>query len=284
MNIQLPNNGAFARFSKWHVGVLKALDEMSDAYIVLLSAVQKPENSKETETIFFLAGAIQTEFEEVVTLATNGYGSGATKLLRSLYERTVTAQYLMKKPEKIQQFLNFTHIHWHKLLQEADENGVGEQLNRERREEIEANFKTVERDFTEVVCKSCNKTRLQMSWTKKPVPSQASEIETELRLLCFPAYLMPTFFLHTTDWGIKQQIVNHADGKKELHNAGFEWMYADKAIALASTLMAYFLFNFNVFFKLGLDGECEKVRQAVHQISRELLDTDAARESAPKLL
>ena len=55
--------------------------------------------------------------------------------------------YLTKNPQKIQQFIDYTHVHWNKLLIEADTNGVAKELNEERRKEIVANFEAVKDQF-----------------------------------------------------------------------------------------------------------------------------------------
>jgi hypothetical protein len=47
---------------------------------------------------------------EIVFLAVNGYGNGASKLLRGLYERAVTLTYLIKFPEKVERFERFAII------------------------------------------------------------------------------------------------------------------------------------------------------------------------------
>jgi hypothetical protein len=265
-----PDPKEFSHFRERYTSVLKALDDIAGGYEALFTLIQQQDSSKVNDILFLLVGAAHTEYEEILVLALNGYGSGATKLLRALYERTVTAQYLMKNPNKIQQFIDFTHVHWYKLLREADTNGVGEHLSKARRQEIETNFKEVENDFTEIVCKPWNKERLQGSWTKKPLPTQAREISDTLGMLCFQGYLMPTFFLHTTFWGISQQIHEHEHGTKELHNRQMERDHATSAIVLACNLMAHLAENTVLFYKLDAKEHCAKIADATGLIGKEL--------------
>jgi hypothetical protein len=201
MVANFPDGTEFARFKENFPPGLKGLDEIAAGYHDIMSALEEQESNRNNEFLFLMVGACYTEYEEILLLALNGYGSGATKLLRALYERVVTGMYLMRNPKKIQQFIEYTYVHWHKLLIEADTTGVAQSLSPERREEIVNDFRKVEAQFTETVCKPCKKTRLRGSWTKKPVPSQAREVAEELGLLCFQSYLIPTFFLHTTFWG-----------------------------------------------------------------------------------
>jgi hypothetical protein len=47
----------------------------------------------------------------IVLLATHGYGIGAMKLLRPLYERVVSALYLMDHPDEVRDFADYADIH-----------------------------------------------------------------------------------------------------------------------------------------------------------------------------
>jgi hypothetical protein len=192
IQVRLPDGKEFDVFTEAHPRFMAALDQIAAGYTDLFTAIEDLEGSEERRVNYLLLGASYTEFEETLVLAVNGYGSGATKLLRGLYERTVTVQYLMKHPNKVQQFIDYTKVHWKKLLIEGDTNGIGKHLSEKRRKEIQAEFAEVEKQFTETVCK-CGKTRLQGSWTKKPVPSQARELSEMLGTLCFQGYLIPTF-------------------------------------------------------------------------------------------
>lgn len=266
-----PDPREFMRIRRSHPSVIEAIDVIAEGFTVLFDAIKRQDESRDKSVLFIMVGAGYREFEEILTLGLNGYGAGATKLLRALYERTVTILYLMKHPGKVQQFIDFTAVHWHKLLIEADTNGVGDQLPQERRDEIEHGFKEVEKDFTETVCAPCKKTRLQGSWTKKPVPTQAREISKELGDYCFRGYLMPTFFLHTTFWGIGQQIREHADGKFVLQTRENEFHHATGTVIIACNLMKHLAEGMNEYYGLEAVEACTKISNAVDGVGEELL-------------
>lgn len=265
-----PDGKDFKEFRKRYPAVLRALDEMAVGFTGLMTPLKEQELSDVDTILFLLFSASWREFEEILVLALNGYGSGAMKLLRALYERAVTTEYLMKFPEKVRQFSDFSHVHWHKLLSDADQTGVGAKLPKQRRDEIESNFAKVKDQFTEIACKPCNKTRLQGSWTKKPVPTQAREIHEQLGHICFESYLMPTFFLHTTLWGITKQMKEHPEGTRELHNESVESHYATRAIIFAATLMTHLADATSRFFSLG-ETERKAIEDAVGIITKELI-------------
>jgi hypothetical protein len=57
--------------------------------------------------IFYLGRLCVEEFNEILVLAGDGYGVGALKLLRGMYERSVAAHYLHLHPELIDDFLDY---------------------------------------------------------------------------------------------------------------------------------------------------------------------------------
>ena len=274
-----PDGKEFTLFRETHPNVLRSMDDVAGGYALTMLAMEQLDSNRDNEILFLMVGACYTEYEEILLLSLNGYGSGGTKLLRALYERVVTVLYLTKNPKKIQQFIDYTHVHWNKLLIEADTNGVGKELNDERRKEIVANFEAVKDQFSEPrcsekTCKNFGKTQLQLSWTKKPVPTQAREVVPELGLLCFQTYMMPTFFLHTTLWGISQQIKEHENGKRELHNKEMERGYAQKAVLLSSVLMGHLASGLLEHFKFEMRETSERMMEAIKSIGRELSKED----------
>ncbi|SRR6266700_52476 len=68
---------------------------------------------------FWLGHTCRQDFCEIVFLAVNGYGAGATKILRSLYERAVTIEYLIQNPNKIDRFLQFAALQENKAMEAA---------------------------------------------------------------------------------------------------------------------------------------------------------------------
>ncbi|HYR38112.1 MAG TPA: DUF5677 domain-containing protein [Methylomirabilota bacterium] len=59
---------------------------------------------------------VPEDFSEILLLSGNGYGIGAFKLLRGLYERVVTMTYLLQHPEKAEDFADWHLIEKQKLV------------------------------------------------------------------------------------------------------------------------------------------------------------------------
>jgi hypothetical protein len=88
-------------------------------------------------TLYFLGRLVWEEFMEVLLLSANGYGIGALKLVRGMYERAVTARYLREHPDEVDNYLAFHKVAEHKLLKSGSiehwPRGLFASTNRENR-------------------------------------------------------------------------------------------------------------------------------------------------------
>jgi hypothetical protein len=208
-----------------------------------------------------LAASCLTEFEDIFLLAGNGRGVGAMKLLRAFYERTVTLSYLAKKPEKVQQFIEYSDVHWHKLLSEAMENHATPSISQSEMEGIKSNFERVRGKYQKEKCRTCKTTELQASWTKLPVPQMASQVSEILRSLAFNAYLRTTFHIHTTFFGIVEQSAQSAKGKLRFADLNKQRELASEAMEIAHILIVHVMQAVNDSFKLGRDDQIGQIAE-----------------------
>lgn len=255
----------------------KSIDVVETLHASALDFLTSPMDRKgfEDNTIYLLAAACLHEFNEIMLLAVHMYGTGAVKLLRPLYERVVTLSYLSKNPCEVQQFIDYSDIHWNKLLEEAKrvfgDEVIPKILSREAADAISANYQKNRANFLQTDCKKCGTTRLQGSWTKKGTPELAGAVNNELRSLYYKAFLSPTLHIHTTFWGIVDQLKSSGDGEIAF-NQRHEEESARDAIDIAHALMVQVLRVVNAHFKLGKD---DVVKQRAEEWA------DAWRETAP---
>lgn len=184
----------------------------------------------------------------------------------------------MKNPAEIARFKDYTHVHMNKFLIEADTHGMGKELSAERRVEITNNFSQVKEKFAEVVCKCCNKTRTQGSWTRMSIEAQARAISDELRSIYSIAYLEPTFLMHSTDWGLNI-ISDLTSGKVELLNDETEANHAARAVVLACKLMGHLAQGIDDYYKLNATDCCTRITDGVNLVTKELLVVDSANDA-----
>jgi hypothetical protein len=65
--------------------------------------------------VYFLGRVIFEDFMEITLISQHGYGVAASKLLRSMYEMTVTLCYLHQHPDEATTFLDYHAIQQDKL-------------------------------------------------------------------------------------------------------------------------------------------------------------------------
>jgi len=95
-------------------------------------------DSPTDRVIFSLGMSCFHDFEEIVVLSGNGYGFGALKILRGMYERLVTGSYLHSHPEETSDYLDYHHVAQYKVARELKDNVGIEVLTSEDFEELKA--------------------------------------------------------------------------------------------------------------------------------------------------
>jgi len=106
---EIPDTAKSRAFMARHPQFPDALLKLFDTANKCFGRNPRPKNHLE-HICFWLGHTCRQEFLEIVFLAINGYGAGATKILRSLYERAVTIEYLVQNPHKVDRFLQFAAI------------------------------------------------------------------------------------------------------------------------------------------------------------------------------
>jgi len=138
------------------------------------------------------------DFSEVFLLCANGYGVGALKLLRSLYEHAVTLRYLHEHPEELDDFWDYAYVAEHKVLQPIIKT-FGERAfenTNVRATEVEERFQSVKDHFMVTDCKKCGTKRLNHTWNKLDFATMAKHAG-KLGALIFPAYYVPLTHAHS---------------------------------------------------------------------------------------
>ena len=264
--IHFGHKDEWQHFASKHEATVEAVTAAHKATLGLLQSAQAKTESPEQKTILALGLACLKEFEEIVLLCGNGYGSGANKLLRTFFERVTTVGYLGKRPDKVQQFIDFTPVHWHKLLTEADKKHEKVGLSEEEIAKIKADFEKVKGEYQDAC--TCGKKRLQGSWTKKPVPDMAEDVDKDLRLMYFNAFLAPTFLIHATYFGVMRVAGISESGKLHFFKPENEREMARDTLSNAHLLLIIMGIAVNKFFTLEADGVLEGLGKNFERVCR----------------
>jgi hypothetical protein len=129
-------------------------------------------------------------------------GVGPTKLLRGLYERAVTIEYIIRNPEKVGRFVRFAAVQEHRALEAALRAGITEDKidaaigPPNTVAEIRERFNKYKGEFKATQCETCG--------VKKP-PSWDIDLSSMVRQVGGPytqVFLLannsPNFLIHAT--------------------------------------------------------------------------------------
>jgi len=98
--------------------------------------------------ILFLGRLCLEDFMEIMLLAGNGYGYGALKLVRGLYERAVVTYYLVANPEKTVKFLDYSHLEKLKGISAWVEAYPDDPTGSKILGDVRTRFEEIRREFT----------------------------------------------------------------------------------------------------------------------------------------
>ncbi|HEY4904039.1 MAG TPA: DUF5677 domain-containing protein [Candidatus Sulfotelmatobacter sp.] len=225
-----------------------------DAFIKLLDLSNKcfgrqfnPKNQIEN-ICFGLGHTSRQDFLEVAFLAINAYGDGATKILRCLYERAVTIEYLMQNPEKINRFLQFATIQENRAveatLKQVPEAQIDVTLGPENTvAEVRKRYEQYKGSFKATACPACG-VKTPPSWDVDLVTmvQRVGGIYGKVFLL---AYTNPNFRIHATLASANQ------------HDEEREQKDADTAMMVATELFLAVMRAQNSLFSLKLDADID---------------------------
>jgi Family of unknown function (DUF5677) len=209
------------------------------------------DNTKLCErTVYFLGRLAAEEFFEILLLCQHGYGIGAEKLLRGMYERAVTADYLRKHPDEAESFKNYGKVADYKLLESWRACGAGHRVSQEQADIVARDYELIKKDFEVTACKKCGTKRVNHGWNKKDFVSMARE--TALWPLLAIAYHQPTNQLHTTIGSIYARL----DPKAVADNEGLMFDSNAQREKADSTLHSAHVILLNV---LNTQRECFEI-------------------------
>ncbi len=216
--------------------------------------------------VFYFGRVCAEDFLEILNLCANGYGIGAMKLLRGMYERAVVARYLHLNPDETDAFLDWEIVSRGKAAKLVRET-FGDALPPERLEELknaEVEAKPLRERFRVTDCEKCGTKKLNHTWGPDFVSmaKKAGAIGDWL----YPAYYEPLSQAHATHGAIRLRLKGSED-KGWSFDGGAQREDADRVLLLAHLIMLHVLELQRDHFKLeALDKPLEECAQAYREI------------------
>jgi len=202
---------------------------------------------------FNLGETCRTDFLEVLFLAVNGYGIGAQKLLRGLFERALALEYIRTRPDKAERFVRYAAIQEYKASRAAaeivgevkfdaampPENSLSEQKKR---------YDRFRPEFEQTDCKTCNTKRVAISWDID-IKSMVNKVGAPFDTLYVGCYAMPNLHVHATlASALQDESVGETPEQRSTRDAEFAVM--NGILAFLAVLQSQ-----NNLFQLGLEQD-----------------------------
>jgi len=187
------------RHPQWSAVMQRLWLTISSAFTRQLDSDTQDVDTDMAKFVYFYGNLVAEDFGEVFLMAANGYGYGAMKLLRSMYEHTVTLKYLHDHPEELQAFIDFDRVQQYKLMKPICETFGERLLPAETVAETERRYEEVKSKFIVKSCKSkaCDEKRIGHTWSKRDFVSMAKTTGA-IGSLIVPGYYLPLSHAHAT--------------------------------------------------------------------------------------
>lgn len=250
--IQIGIPDEWSAFKKANPLFIERLPNLQAALNVAFARAVK--DSDLLDRLVFLSGELCVEdFSEILLLCANGYGVGGLKLLRGMYERAVTAQYLHLHPVEADAFLAFHWVAMHRLTAAIQDTMRRDFLPEDKLKEVEENYRRVKDQFMVDDCKKCETQRLNYTWSKLDFVSMA-KAAGGIGGLVVGAYSLPLLHAHSTAPGILSWLERspHAGLTLDSHR-GRQW--AQTALITAHHVLLHVLELQKDRFKLESLGD-----------------------------
>jgi len=207
--------------------------------------------------IFYLGRMAVDDFGELLTLSGNGRGFGAYKILRGMYERTVTAMYLAKHPAEARNFAESSAIMKRNYLTRVRTVPETEgHVSDEVMQKVEENAAAAQAKRKQSICSKCRQPITQEAWTRVSMDVMANEVDPFLGLHYHEFYLETTAQSHPNMFGLERRLVPMEGGGYTYKEISED--EARFALYLGHNLMIRLLVLQNDRFQLGLDAELKE--------------------------
>jgi hypothetical protein len=199
---------ACSDFDRRHPHWSAVMSRLWDAMNLAFSRTQVMDSQLE-KFVYFYGNLIVEDFMELFLMAANGYGYGAMKLLRSMYEHTVTLKYLHDHPDELQAFFDFDRVQQYRLMKPILETFGESVMPTDIVSETERRYAEVKDKFMVESCKSktCNERRVGHTWSKLDFVSMAKTTGA-IGSVIVPGYFIPLRHAHSTLRAMMERLGN----------------------------------------------------------------------------
>lgn len=254
------SNAFWDRNPKFFAAFMRLLDLTNKCF-------GRPWNAKNRleDVGFNLGETCRQDFLEIAFLAVNGHGIGAQKLLRGLYERALTLEYIRTRPDKAERFVRYAAIQEFKAAKKALEVVTQEQFDEAMApggisfEKMKEFHDLVKPEFQVTKCNKCGTKETAFSWDID-IASMVNKVGEPYKQLYLGCYNIPTLQIHATLASVfSREAARGTRDERNIHDAEF-------SLACATLVFVVVIRSQNEIFALKLDEEIEACWRDVSDI------------------
>lgn len=193
------------KFEQRHPLWQEIMSNLEHALNIAFTRVQVMDGP-EDKFVYFFGRVCLEDFMEILLVCYHGYGVAASKLVRSMYEHTVTLRYLHEHPAEVDTFIDYYLVQNDKLISRLIETFGETILPAEVIAEARRKAAEVKEDFMIPVCEHPGaKMRLNHTWNRLDFVAMAKKTG-DLGKLIIPGYYMPLRHAHATFAGLTERL------------------------------------------------------------------------------
>lgn len=255
----------WAAFERRHERFLKRYPLLRQAVALAFARTFKSANAIDP-VVFYLGRVCADDFQEILLLCGNANGIAATKLLRGMFERLVTARYLHLNPSDVDNFLDYHPVAQGKLARailDTFKDQLSADLVKTLKAAVEAGD-TAKDKFMVPLCEKCvpPTMKLNYTWSKLDFVSMARKTGINIAALLVNSYYEPIVHAHATVASFATRLREGPDGSTWVFNIEPQRQESDKALMFAHNVLLRVLQVQRDHFKLDELGtmleRCEK--------------------------
>jgi hypothetical protein len=211
------------------------------------------------------------DFSAISCLSGNGAGFSAFIILRSMYERLVTAMYIARNLSEARAFADSSPIHKLNYLGRLREliPEVKARYDDSFMDQVRQSAEAARAKRRESICSKCRQPITQEAWTRVSLNVMAREVHPDLENLYAPIYIEGTYQAHANCMGMERRIEETEKGYRYKSDSEAE-AEASLVIQFAHRLMLRFIDMQSGHFNLNLQEEIRERFAAYNTIWGEL--------------
>jgi hypothetical protein len=159
----------------------------------------------EDKFVYLFGRVCLEDFMEILLVCFHGYGAAASKLIRSMYEHTVTLCYLHEYPDEVARFMDYHLVQQDKLISRIIETFGESVLPAETVKNARRKADEVRDKFMVTDCKKCDTKRPSYTWSKLDFVAMAKRAGV-IGTLIVPGYFLPLRHAHATFGGLSERL------------------------------------------------------------------------------